>query len=174
MPEEKGKIVVAGLVMLVIGVGAGYGWAYGRLSPRIERAEQVFAPLDDVRTLSGVVKSTSGDTITFETNPPENPFEDYPLTRTVVIGENTRLYTEIRVSPEEFAKAMAAYNQALAAAQRRGDATTPGVLPPFPLESQEVAIHVSEVERGDLISVTANYNIKTETRFEAVSVSVQK
>jgi hypothetical protein len=176
--------VVAGLL-----VGFVVGWGIGRVSTgtptspfqgkggfeagyeaakmKLKEAGLLPATITEIQSLSGEVTSVSDGTIVMKTmlrNP--NPLDEvkYPEARTITVTEDTKIIKQTPRDPQEMQKAFTQFQKDLAAGKT-------GLQPPLPFIQEE--LELEDIKQGDVISVTADHNILTETSFAAVEITVQ-
>ncbi len=171
--------LVGGLIGYVLGSGTGSvvpGGRVAELEAQIEQAKRFFPTMPELRTTSGVVKSVSGSTITIDADPSPNPFEAWPKTRDISVGDNTRIVMQEPKDPADYQKEFAAYQKQI---ERARDAATgaapaaPGNFPTPPMLFIEREIKPKDIKVGSRISAEAAENIKEATRFEATRILVQ-
>lgn len=111
------------------------------------------------RSLTAVVKSASGQNVVVEFNADLlDPFAEGMVTKTIVVGGETKLYERVEKDEEqfkkeyaEFEKAMQAYEAALAGAKTEEGLDEPRE----PQEYDEKALAVSDLLPGDRVRIRA-------------------
>jgi hypothetical protein len=169
--------LIGGLVgFFIAGNSAVPGGRVAELEAQIERAKRFFPAIPEIRSVSGTVRDVSGSTITIDADASPNPFEEWPTTRTITVGEKTRIIVQAQKDPATYQREFEAYRKQIerrtpAQSGTPADAATNLPTPPMPFEERE--IQIDEIELGSRISAEAAENIKTAARFEATLIRVQ-
>jgi len=143
-----------------------------KLQNQIEKAKKFFPSVSEIRTLSGAIQEIKNNTIFLKSGASSNPFEELPQVREVVVTENTKIIKQKPKDSKLLQEEMADYQKALEEAQKEPSATTVFPTPPMPFAEEEITI--ADLKVGDQITVEANENIKTKTRFEASRIILQQ
>lgn len=183
--NNKNQVVIIGMALaLVAGGVVGYTVAGLQYSAQLEKAKKFFPVMSEMRSVSGTVTKVSGNVVTISTPPSNNPFEDVPTTRDVVVTAATKVIKNVQKDQKVYQEEMTAYQAALQKAQKAAPAAGPAAgaspasaavafpVPPMPFDEKE--LKVSDIKTGDMISVEAAQNIKTQTRFEATRITVNQ
>ena len=160
-------------IALILGLGIGYSIGFykgsfainSKLQSQIDKAKQFFPTLDEVRSVSGTVKSINGNVITIEANN-FNPFEELPTIREVVAAADTKIIKLEEKAPEEFEKEFEDYQK------KTAEQSQEALVPPSLFREKEITL--TDLKAGNMISAEADKDIKTSARFEAVKVIVQR
>ncbi|MCF7815522.1 MAG: hypothetical protein K9M10_02035 [Candidatus Pacebacteria bacterium] len=125
----------------------------------------VFITSDDIRSVSGNVTEIKENLISVRVNS-LSPFEDPELNeRIIVIGPNTKILALVQKSQE----VMRAEMEAFAVATSSIGATS---LPTPPTPFSLIPTEVSNIQVGNLITITAIENIKDIKEFTASEIQV--
>lgn len=139
-----------------------------KLRQQIERAKTFFPAISaDVRHISGTVKEVRGKTIVVEILP-INPFDESPRTRTITIGNETKILRNETKDTAVFQGEIAEFQKAIQS-QKSGPGAAP-ISPPRPF--REVSAAFSDIHAGQMISVTAQENIRDKESFTATTVNI--
>lgn len=186
-------IVITLVVGLAVGFGLGYlqsgGEGGGGDSPRIaelesqiEKAKQFFPTTPEMFSVGGTVKEVKKNSIVVETFGSGNPFEELPLIREVVVGDDTVIIKQEPKDSEAFQAEQEEYQEAFEKAQQAtsGPGADPAALassvefPTPPNFFEEIEIELDELEVGSQITAeSGGVNIKTAESFEATRIVVQ-
>ena len=170
------KLSVGIVIILALAFGFGGGFFAGKMSVSsdlkadLEKAKTFFPEIREIRSLSGKVKKVDGNTLTLEVQQLPNPFDEWPLKREVIAGENTKIIKNEQKDPEEYNKEMEEYGDKIKNYKPGSSPEEKFLMPPIPFK--EVELSVSDIKEGDQISVESSENIKTAKRFEAVRITV--
>lgn len=172
---NKNYIIGGISLALIAGIVIGYmGGAY-QYSAQLDKAKKAFPAVPSMSSVSGTIKSISGNTITLQTPPSANPFEDIPVVREVNVTDKTKIVKSEPIDPKIYQQKMADYNKALqkAAPAGTGSATpVAGNLPALPQPFSETILKVSDLKVGDMITVDAGKDIKAAASFDAVKITL--
>lgn len=181
---NKNTLIISVVIALVVGLGFGYviGWGSTASSyqAQIAKAAAFFPQMTDVRSVSGTVKSVSGNSITV-TTVAMNPFDTSPTERIVTVGNDTAIVKDVQKDPKVFQDELAAYQTALGKVKKvalpavTGTSTAASAaasIPTPPSPFTEETLKLSDLKAGTQVTVTASENIKTATTFEATRISV--
>ena len=185
-PVKMGKKVfilvffVAGFILgYLLGLGGRvqvlvdkYEAEIATLQSQIEKAKKFFPSVSEIRALSGAIQEIKNNTIFLKSGASSNPFEELPSVREVVVTDNTKIIKQEPKDPKLLQKEMTDYQKTFEEAQKEPSATTIFPTPPMPFVEEEITI--AELKVGDQITVEANENIKTATRFEATRIVLQQ
>lgn len=123
---------------------------------------------EDIRNVSGSVTKVDGNRLTIST-PSANPFADLDLaSRIIIVNEETQI---IELKPKDakvFETEMAAFLKKVNAPKT---ATQPMLTPPEPFIS--TVISVSDIKVGDVISATAEENIRSLKEFSVTEIRIE-
>ena len=162
-------IALAVIISLAVGLGLGFYIGYKNASlkftSQIEKIKMLFPSSPDTRSISGTVKSVSGNVVTLETTASPNPFEELPTVRQVTVGSGTKIIKQVTKDPAEFQKEVTAW-------QKSSTDPKSGTITTLPLPFAETELKVSQLKSGDRVSVEASNNIKTQVSFEATKITV--
>ena len=170
---NKNYIVIGMVLALVAGMAIGYAGAGSQYSAQLDKAKKAFPSTPTMMSLSGTVKSISGDTIALQTSPSANPFENLPAVREVRVTSATKIIKNVPKDPTAFQKEMADYQ----AAFQKSMGAKPAALTNLPIPPQsfnETALQISDLKAGDMIAVDAGKDVKTVTSFDAVKITVSE
>lgn len=174
--------VLAIVVALIVGGAVGYlsaGSQYSALLAKdaamLDKAKLAFPTPPTMLSLSGTIKSISGNTLTIESSASGNPFDDLPTIRQVTLTGATKIVSSKLKDLQIFSQEMSDYQKAIQkAAPGVGSTTTPVAVgfstPPVPFSETEMQI--SDLKAGDVITVEAGKDIKMATSFDAVKVTL--
>ena len=167
-------ITTAGALIIgfVGGLNAGsvFSLGDGLSKAQVEKLKMSFPMMSEMRAFSGTVKKINGNTITLEIAESTNPFDEWPTVRKVLVTDTTRI---VRISSKDSMAYQKEMNAYLAATVKAGgDPAKTTSLPPPPSFTKEEVIKPSDLKAGDTIIVEADSNIKTETQFTAVKISI--
>ena len=140
-----------------------------KLQAQIDMAKKNLPPLpQQLNTVSGTIKSISGNTISLEASI-FSPFEELPPIRTITVTDKT---TVIKLEQ----KAAATYQKELAEYQKASEppkgSKTPPVILPIPNPYTQLPGSRADLKPGLSISVTAKEDVKTKEAFEAAGIEV--
>lgn len=141
--------------------GAG-GYQAGYDAARKKLAESgLFPPAPtELRSLTGTVTEIKNSTITLSVDLRSlNPLEeiDAPKERRVTVTEDTKISRRVVKTPEELREEFAARE--------------PGTPPPSPFK--RIELKLEDLKAGDIVAVSADKNILSETSFEATEITVE-
>ena len=138
-----------------------------KLQAQIEQAKKFFPSTPtDMRSVSGTIASINANTLTIQTSF-SNPFDDLPKTRTVTIGDKTKIIVLKQKDSATYQKENNAFQDSLRRSVKPG---TPFLTPPNPFETSTGTI--SDFKQGQFVNVSANENIRNKASFEAASVQI--
>jgi hypothetical protein len=121
-----------------------------------------------MRSVSGVIKDISGNTVTIESVSAANPFEALPAERIITITSGTKFVSFEQKDPASFQKEMADFSKNATTSRPGGTPTAP-LIPPMPFTEKN--INPSDLKVGMMISAEANENIKEKASFVAVKIT---
>ncbi len=122
----------------------------------------------EVKTISGVVESVSGDKINIKINPLE-PLAYANLDNRVVITTSaTKITRTIQPNQEAFQKEMEAFIKSIQDGPKKGTA----IRPPERQPSIKQDAVFADIKAGDTITVTAGENIKENKEFTATEIQI--
>lgn len=163
---------------LIAGAVIGYLGAGYQYSAQLDKAKKMFPVQPNMSVISGTVKSISGNTITLQTQPSMNPFEDLPTVREVSVTSATKIVKNELKDPKVYQQEMADYQAAFQTAQKAAAAAGGKVpmtsikWPITPMPSVETAVKISDIKAGDMLMVDAGKDVKMSSSFEAVKITV--
>lgn len=166
---NKYYVILSVVLALVVGGTAGYYGAGYKYGAQIEKAKKAFPTMPSMQSVYGTVKSVSGNTLTVQTPPSANPFEDLPTVRTVTVTSTTKIEKSEQRDPKIFQEEMTAYQTAMQKI-KPGQALEDTPIPPMMFVQKSISL--SDIKEGDMVSVDAGKDVKTATSFEAVGVVV--
>ncbi|MFA5842006.1 MAG: hypothetical protein WC835_03560 [Candidatus Paceibacterota bacterium] len=171
MQKNNLALVIAALV---VGGIIGYAGAGLQYSAQLDKVKKMFPAQPDIRSVSGTIAGISGNTITLKTVASINPFENSPDTREVTVTNGTKIIRSEPKTPEAFREEMSAYQKALKKTFPAPGATTTTAakMPTSPMPFNEIAIQISDLKAGDMITVESGKDIKTAPDFEAVKITL--
>lgn len=175
---NKNTTILGITLTLVAGLAIGYFGAGYQYSAQLDKAKKMFPTQAAMLSVSGTIKSVSGNTITLQTAPSTNPFEDLPTAREVKVISATKIVKSEMKESKIYQQEMADYQKAIQSAQKAasagGSSTTPAAtnLPVPPQTFKETVLKISDLKVGDVIFVDAGKDIKTQTSFEAVKITL--
>jgi len=169
------NLIVGIVVALVVGGAVGYVTAGYQYSDKLEMAKTAFPSQPTMQIVSGTIQSISGNTITIQTPPSINPFEDLPTVREVTVTSETKILKSEPKEPAVFQKEVEAYQKAMSASASKPGEQAPAAganlpIPPQPFTETELSI--SDLKTGDMITVDAGKDVKTATSFDAVKITL--
>lgn len=166
---------LAGIVIaLLIGLGVGFvadrvfqssiisdqATKIQKLQSQIERAKKFFPPEQAViNTLSGTIKSVSGNTVVLDANLP-NPFTDLPNLRTIRITDDT---TIIKFEQKDQVTLQKEYIEF----QKK---TATGAVSPSPF--RQTTGTIADLKKDQSVTVTADGDIATKESFDARAIHI--
>lgn len=169
----KVVIFIAALVIgIIIGfvIGAGQSGSsnteVARLQAQIEAAKKFFPSIPEMRSVSGTIKSISGDTVIIESVNTVNPFEVLPAERVITITPDTKIVFFEQKDQAVFQKEIVEFSKMIKTIPSEN--TIPGRPP---LAFTERAITQSDLKEGMTVSVEAAENVKEKTSFVAVKIT---
>ena len=170
------SLFITFVVSLVVGITGGlYAGSLfpsaqlgsGLSKEQVDKLKKLFPPIPEMRSVSGTVKKIDGKTITLEIAESPNPFDEWPTSRKVIVSDSTKIVKVTQKDPKEFQKEMEAYSSGTIA-----NPTNPASLRNPPSFTKEEVIKLTDIKVGDVITVEADHNIKSETQFTAIKISV--
>ena len=191
MNEQTKKLITNGgvvLAVLVIGVFIGMAIPAGKggantfqagwdaAKKRLAESGYAFPVAAEVTTLSGDVTEVKNGSLTMKIRPLE-PLADPELdVRTVTFDANTKFYRSEPKDPAVYQKEMEEYGRKMQ--QLSGKAGTPAPAaaaaagtPPQPTVQKEIT--AADIQKGNMVIVTAGKNIKEEKTFVATAIVAQ-
>ncbi len=173
------KHIIAPLVALIIGLGAGFitqmtvtaqrDQQIAYLQSQVEHAKRFFPPEQSaVSDLSGTIKSVSGNSIALDVSAP-NFYQNVPLLRTVRITNRTTIIKFEQKDSTTFRNEYADF-QKKTARLPTGPGSGVQLVPPNPF--RQTVGTLADLKAGQSVSVTANENIATKESFDAASVQI--
>lgn len=171
---NKNITLIGMAVALVAGGVAGYYGASYQYSGTLTKAKAAFPTQPTMQMVSGTVKSVSGNTVTIQTQPSMNPFENLPAVRTVTVTSTTKIVKNEQKDTAVFQQEMADFQKAMQkSVPVPGSTSTPAMnLPTPPTPFNETVLKVSDIKVGDMVSVDAGKDVKTAASFDAVKITV--
>jgi len=171
---QNNNLILGIVIALIVGGAIGYAAAGYQYSGKLEKAREAFPSQSMMQTVSGTIQSISGNTITIQTSPSINPFEDLPTMRTVTVTSETKIIKSEPKDPAVFQKEMEAYQKATSvSAPKPGELAPAGAdLPTPPQPFTETALSLSDLTVGDMVIVDAGKDVKTAASFEAVKITL--
>lgn len=175
MEENKSGAmnIVTPIAALIVGAIIGFMVGAGqpssetaRLQAQIEAAKKFFPSIPEMRTVSGTIKSISGDSITIESANTANPFEVLPVERIITITSDTKISSLEQKDQAMFQKEMAEFSKTVMVPQSGNMAP---VMPPMPFT--EKVITQSDLKEGMMVNVEASENIKEKASFVAIKIT---
>ena len=163
-------------ILVAIGVGgaAGYAVASYQYAAKLNTIREAFPAPAELTSIVGTIQSVSGDIITLKSVPSMNPLEELPAVSTITVTSATTIEKLEPKAMNVLAQQMDAYQKAIQKSEPAGTSTASainGVLTP-PLPFLETPLALADLKAGDMITVEAGKDIKMETSFEAVKISV--
>lgn len=157
---------------LAVGGVLGYAGASYQYSTQLDKAKAVFPSLPTMTIVSGSITSVSGNTITLQTQPSANPFENLPVVRRVTVTSATKIIKSAPKDPIAFQREMDAFLKASQKTTATSGAPAPiaAALSVPPRPTTETELKVSDLKAGDIISVDAGKDVKTQASFDAVTI----
>lgn len=138
------------------------------LNSKIEKVNKAFPPIPELKTLIGTVEEVKGNIIIFNVPPLINPFEQMPVKREAAVTAATKLVRQSKKDAETVRRENEEYNKKIQEMQKTGNYTS--IQSPMPYD--EFPIKLAEIKAGDLVSVEAANNVKSQVKFEAVKVAL--
>ena len=181
--KKHGVSVVAGIVILLIGVGIGFmvarkgttdtfqaGWNAAK--QRLTESGLMFPASLEIASVSGVVQQVSDSNMTIKIHPLE-PLADPSLdVRTVTFDSNTKFYQIKQKDQAQYQEELKAFSSKMQSAPSKGGApVTPIETPPQPFTRVEIG--KQDIKKDMTVSVTAGSNIKDSKTFVATEVLLQ-
>ncbi len=121
----------------------------------------------EIRNLNGEIKEINGDKITLKIRPFE-PLADASLdTRIIVVDSATKIYSLETKDSKEYMAEVDAYNKKIQAIN--STAPLAPITPPDRFDKSEISL--SDLEVGQMISVTSGENIKETKEFKALEIN---
>lgn len=169
--DTKSKYVIfvsVAVVALIIGVGAGFfaGINNGvteNKCPQIS-SNTPFPMPSDIRTVTGTVKSISGNTLVLSVLP--QTMGSNIAERTVSIDSSTKVVQEIQKTSAVFQKEVNAFMKKMNAGDSNGSSPTP------PTPFIEKTASMSDLTAGMNVVVSTNENVKNKASFVATKISI--
>ncbi len=166
------------ILVFVFALGAGSSGTYYFF--KIREIKKYFPPTPEFASVIGEVISVSPEAIAIKIiNIPDNPFEELPKERRVLVSENTPIVSLSNRSGPDFDKEMAEYARqqtfiqcsalgSFAPTVKISDKPLPAPSPYF-----EESLETSDIKPGDRILIDAGGGIKYKEEFSAVRIVVQ-
>lgn len=172
MDSKKFLWTIVVVAILAGGVGYAFGSTGGGVLggdwAKLEEVKKMFPQMPDTNLISGQVKAVGDDTLTLST-PRTNPFDESPVSRQVVVTEDTKIIKNVNKSAAEMKKEQEAYQKKMSEWKPGGTSTPP--TPPMPFVEETISL--SDIKENDQISVEAATQIRMSEKFEAVKIMVQ-
>lgn len=175
--KSNALTIIAPIATLIIGaiigfvIGAGQTGSsnpeVARLQAQIDAAKKFFPSMPEMHTVTGTIKSISGDSITIESANTVNPFETLPTERVVTVMSGTKFVSFEQKDQATFQKEMADFSKN--SGIPRSGSVAP-IMPPMPFIEKN--INRSDLKVGMIINAEANENIKEKASFVAVKITV--
>ncbi|MDP2655270.1 MAG: hypothetical protein Q8P17_01780 [bacterium] len=179
------NIKILAVVCLLVGLVLGYvgGTMAGNksvadLKARVAGSTATLPQMAEVRQLSGVVKSISGNNVTFAVQP-RDPLGDPSLDeRSVTINDKTKVTIMTQKDPAVFQKEMDEFQSAMqkvkpgASPTAVGSTSDSSVVPTPPQFFDKKTGNASSLKVGQTINVTSEANIKDQKSFTAVTIEI--
>ncbi len=165
-------------VSVLVGVAIGYAAAASQYSAQFNKIKKAFPSQGIITSVSGTVKSISGNVLTIEASQPFDPFGDEPAIREITVTGNTSIVRREIKDSSEFQQEMSDFQkqlQKIISAQGVPAGTSTVAAPvdtQAPLPYNEIAISVSDLKIGSIISAESDKDIRTASAFEAVKISL--
>ena len=163
------------LFALAVGMVGGYVGAGYQYSAQMNKIKAAFPTQPTMSFVSGTIQSISGSVITIQTPSAMNPFEDLPTVRKVTVTSKTVIVKTTSKDPAVFQQEIADFQKAMQKNLPGSGTSTASVatkLPTPPMPSTETEVKIADLKVGDMISVDAGKDVKTQTSFEAVKITV--
>jgi len=174
---NKNITLIGMTVALVAGGVAGYYGASYQYSSILTKAKAAFPTQSTMSAVFGTVKSVSGNTVTIQTQPSMNPFENLPAVRTVTVTSTTKIVKNEQKDPQVFQQEMIAYQKAMQKSASTSGTSTPasvGQPATSPMPFVETVVNIADLKVGDMVSVDAGKDVKTAASFDAVKITVNE
>src|ERR1035437_10270183 len=126
---NKNITLIGMAVALVAGGVAGYYGASYQYSGILTKAKAAFPTQPTMSSVFGTVKSVSGNTVTIQTQPSMNPFENLPAVRTLTVTSTTKMVKNEQKDTAVFQQEMTDFQKAMQkAAPVPGGTSTPAMM----------------------------------------------
>lgn len=163
------RTILISSILLSLVVGFGGGWWYGL----VDAEKKINASLPEIsrnlpmQNFYAPIKEIKGDAILIEGPKSPNPLENLPEIREVVIGSDTKIIRKTQKDSAVFAAENAKFQEEL----QNVDPSDP-TPPVAPLLYTDEELKLSDLKVGDVVSVVAAKDVRTEKRFVAVSITL--
>lgn len=165
-------IMVVGLIGFVLGAFFGDRLFFRQnrteLQAQLDEVKSFFPVVNDSKVLSGSVKSVESNLIILDT-PTNNPFDNSPKTRELVITPDTKIVVNRNKTPEVMQKELSDYQKTIS----DWDTNSDGSLPLQPTPFEEIILSINDIRLGDKITVESDTNIYMSQRFNVFKIIVQ-
>ncbi|KKU91725.1 MAG: hypothetical protein UY23_C0001G0331 [Candidatus Jorgensenbacteria bacterium GW2011_GWA1_48_11] len=150
---SKNFVITLVVISLIVGFGLGWYFNGAKYQSQIKAVSEnlpdvgvVSKTPEVITSISATVKSRDGNALIITVQPSSNPFENWPLERRAVIGEDTELVKRV-------VKDSAVYE-----AEKKAYARNP--IGQYPGPYEDVPIKADEINAGASIVVESGENIK--------------
>lgn len=177
MENQQNTAVILIVAVVVGGLGWYLGYQQGARNSRPPSgyASRALPPAPapampaDLRSISGAVKSVSGDSIVIKVNSFASASSASSDERTVVAMSSTVIERNKQKDTNVFQKEIEAYNAKMRSQTTSSTSASP-TSPPDPFVHQKITL--ADVKPGEMVNVTANENIAKAKKFTAVSITI--
>lgn len=188
LTKKYGMNVIAGLVILFVGMGIGsmisrkgslmggedtYQAGWDAAKKRLSESGFGFPAAVEVMNVSGTVQEVSSTGMTIKIRPVE-PLSDPALdVRTVTFDANTKFYQMKQKDPVQYQQEIRDFNAKIQSLITKSGTQAPPIeTPPQPFIKTPVT--AQDIKKDTLVAVTAGSNIKDTKTFVATEVSIQQ
>jgi len=158
---------------LLVGGTIGYVSAGYQYAAKLAKIQSAFPSPAIMTSVVGTIQGVSGNTITLKSSSMD-PFENIPTVRTITVTNATKIVKNESKDMKVFAQEMDVYQKSVLKPVSASASTSPaaaGMITP-PLPFTEATVSISDLKVGDMITVDAGKDVKTQASFEAVKISL--
>lgn len=138
------------------------------LQSQIDKAKSQFSTVKEMRFVPGKVTSIKEGSLVIELDKSlKNPFEDIPMTRTVLINSSTQIVKFEQKTQQEIQEDILKYNEFIKTVNNSQN------YPP-PSNFKESKISLNSIIAGSLVVVDAGKDVKNLSEFAGLKITLQK